>query len=116
MCAMIEKLRMCCWSMAIHAGRRRNRKASNASSSRTPSARQLPRYVAIPTASAPPNDSSCPPSERPTASSKPRQRSEEHTSELQSPDHLVCRLLLEKKKKTQKIQLYKNIKKTKHNK
>src|SRR5258708_20609377 len=27
------------------------------------------------------------------------QRSEEHTSELQSPDHLVCRLLLEKKKK-----------------
>src|SRR5258708_11858504 len=28
------------------------------------------------------------------------ERSEEHTSELQSPDHLVCRLLLEKKKKT----------------
>src|SRR5258708_14364989 len=27
-------------------------------------------------------------------------RSEEHTSELQSPDHLVCRLLLEKKKAT----------------
>src|SRR5438552_8081288 len=29
----------------------------------------------------------------------PPVRSEEHTSELQSPDHLVCRLLLEKKKK-----------------
>src|SRR5947208_12113202 len=29
-----------------------------------------------------------------------RPRSEEHTSELQSPDHLVCRLLLEKKKTT----------------
>src|SRR5690348_18090111 len=29
-----------------------------------------------------------------------RRRSEEHTSELQSPVHLVCRLLLEKKKKT----------------
>src|SRR5258708_14371769 len=29
-----------------------------------------------------------------------RERSEEHTSELQSPDHLVCRLLLEKKKNT----------------
>src|SRR5438876_7604355 len=29
-------------------------------------------------------------------------RSEEHTSELQSPVHLVCRLLLEKKKKKQK--------------
>src|SRR5258708_31102293 len=28
----------------------------------------------------------------------PMHRSEEHTSELQSPDHLVCRLLLEKKK------------------
>src|SRR5258708_31913136 len=28
-----------------------------------------------------------------------RLRSEEHTSELQSPDHLVCRLLLEKKKR-----------------
>src|SRR5258708_25879289 len=27
----------------------------------------------------------------------PPARSEEHTSELQSPDHLVCRLLLEKK-------------------
>src|SRR5437764_2180133 len=29
-------------------------------------------------------------------------RSEEHTSELQSPMYLVCRLLLEKKKKTNK--------------
>src|SRR5690348_17440675 len=29
-----------------------------------------------------------------------QQRSEEHTSELQSPVHLVCRLLLEKKKTT----------------
>src|SRR5258708_9279069 len=29
-----------------------------------------------------------------------KNRSEEHTSELQSPDHLVCRLLLEKKKGT----------------
>src|SRR5258708_25052727 len=32
-------------------------------------------------------------------------RSEEHTSELQSPDHLVCRLLLEKKKKKHNIKL-----------
>src|SRR5258708_38592933 len=31
---------------------------------------------------------------------EPSRRSEEHTSELQSPDHLVCRLLLEKKKQT----------------
>src|SRR5947208_6041765 len=33
-----------------------------------------------------------------TATSTTPVRSEEHTSELQSPDHLVCRLLLEKKK------------------
>src|SRR5437763_6942423 len=31
-------------------------------------------------------------------------RSEEHTSELQSPMYLVCRLLLEKKKKDQEIE------------
>src|SRR5258708_21679059 len=30
-----------------------------------------------------------------------KERSEEHTSELQSPDHLVCRLLLEKKQEQQ---------------
>src|SRR5947208_10018793 len=30
-------------------------------------------------------------------------RSEEHTSELQSPDHLVCRLLLEKKKSRRRL-------------
>src|SRR5258708_18521231 len=34
---------------------------------------------------------------------RPSARSEEHTSELQSPDHLVCRLLLEKKKGRQSI-------------
>src|SRR5690554_7063084 len=33
-----------------------------------------------------------------------KQRSEEHTSELQSRPHLVCRLLLEKKKKKKKYQ------------
>src|SRR5260364_213270 len=33
-------------------------------------------------------------------------RSEEHTSELQSPDHLVCRLLLEKKKKKKSQEHY----------
>src|SRR5258708_13177865 len=36
-----------------------------------------------------------------TSAAKANPRSEEHTSELQSPDHLVCRLLLEKKKLTQ---------------
>src|SRR5256885_12045665 len=36
----------------------------------------------------------------------PRQRSEEHTSELQSPCNLVCRLLLEKKKKVKQQAIY----------
>src|SRR5256885_3626875 len=36
---------------------------------------------------------------------RPRQRSEEHTSELQSPCNLVCRLLLEKKKHTQPLRV-----------
>src|SRR5258708_19076694 len=36
-------------------------------------------------------------------------RSEEHTSELQSPDHLVCRLLLEKKKKAISISLFDHV-------
>src|SRR3712207_8932606 len=35
-----------------------------------------------------------------TSSTFPRTRSEEHTSELQSRQYLVCRLLLEKKKKS----------------
>src|SRR5258708_14824008 len=39
-------------------------------------------------------------------------RSEEHTSELQSPDHLVCRLLLEKKKKKHNLTCYKQSAKT----
>src|SRR2546430_7573569 len=35
-----------------------------------------------------------------------RARSEEHTSELQSQSNLVCRLLLEKKKKISKLMIY----------
>src|SRR5947208_8601443 len=41
-------------------------------------------------------------SSSPARTAPSMRRSEEHTSELQSPDHLVCRLLLEKKKKTDK--------------
>src|SRR5258708_11223190 len=47
-----------------------------------------------------PPDSPKPPSAtrcRKKQKTVPSPRSEEHTSELQSPDHLVCRLLLEKK-------------------
>src|SRR3712207_8503521 len=41
----------------------------------------------------------------PTLADVPGPRSEEHTSELQSRQYLVCRLLLEKKKKNNKVQL-----------
>src|SRR5271165_7467842 len=41
------------------------------------------------------------------------QRSEEHTSELQSRENLVCRLLLEKKKKKNNLKKKKNNKKKK---
>src|ERR1035438_10621454 len=41
-----------------------------------------------------------PPNRRPTSGAR---RSEEHTSELQSLRHLVCRLLLEKKKKVMQL-------------
>src|SRR2546427_7598123 len=41
-----------------------------------------------------------PPKEVKRVTASPRNRSEEHTSELQSQSNLVCRLLLEKKKKS----------------
>src|SRR5258708_26819914 len=55
--------------------------------SRDPGARPLLRRCRIPLAAG-----------HATPVERHRRRSEEHTSELQSPDHLVCRLLLEKKK------------------
>src|SRR5256886_5614520 len=42
-------------------------------------------------------EGSCSDSSSPASSCSSRQRSEEHTSELQSQSNLVCRLLLEKK-------------------
>src|SRR2546422_7695033 len=46
----------------------------------------------------PPSTTCAPTTSAPASSSMPLTRSEEHTSELQSRLHLVCRLLLEKKK------------------
>src|SRR5438552_10414586 len=51
------------------------------------------------TAPLPPHHSFIAPIYAPHSRGGVTDRSEEHTSELQSPDHLVCRLLLEKKKK-----------------
>src|SRR2546422_5029081 len=49
-----------------------------------------------------PRDGEAPWRVRPPPLRRTRSRSEEHTSELQSRLHLVCRLLLEKKKKNNK--------------
>src|SRR5438552_14991203 len=59
----------------------------------------LSLHDALPISS--PDRPACRPNLAPVAPTVPPSlalaRSEEHTSELQSPDHLVCRLLLEKK-------------------
>src|SRR5207244_9964313 len=68
---------------------------------------RFPEVAKPPVASAPRRDDLHPDLHYPGAArgaienlgtSSTESRSEEHTSELQSPDHLVCRLLLEKKK------------------
>src|SRR5690348_18030826 len=60
------------------------------------------------TAMALPGDPSPPTRASGTAAKRKSRRSEEHTSELQSPVHLVCRLLLEKKKKKTPIPQHDN--------
>src|SRR5256886_13724886 len=66
--------------------------------------REAPRTqdAALPRPTRVPRTSSPPPPRGPAAGSGPAaaDRSEEHTSELQSQSNLVCRLLLEKKKRT----------------
>src|SRR2546426_2159545 len=49
------------------------------------------------------------PSTRAGSSSSTASRSEEHTSELQSPCNLVCRLLLEKKKNNKQVHTSSNL-------
>src|SRR4051794_41739574 len=64
---------------------------------------RLPSSEAPRTPTAPPTSTTCVAPARRRSTLKPAVgRSEEHTSELQSPVHLVCRLLLEKKKKKTK--------------
>src|SRR5688500_19112331 len=60
---------------------------------RRPRPRKPPAAATHPPAGAPPH-------RRPRPDRRPGRRSEEHTSELQSPCNLVCRLLLEKKNNT----------------
>src|SRR5437660_9693966 len=74
-----------------------------------PISRLGPRAPAVPPGDSCRASSPCPPPlvspplpSRNRSPRSPSARSEEHTSELQSRGHLVCRLLLEKKKKTQR--------------
>src|SRR5690348_17878780 len=78
------------------------RRSSDLMPSTTPSRRARPTAAPRLPASGPcercaPSRGSCAP--RGSTAPAVATRSEEHTSELQSPVHLVCRLLLEKKKK-----------------
>src|SRR5437879_8033499 len=62
------------------------------------SIRRLSKWIQPPSRA--PASAGCPDRKRGMRRSRaPRRRSEEHTSELQSPMYLVCRLLLEKKKR-----------------
>src|SRR5215510_15400172 len=72
------------------------------SRARTTPKRPRPAPRAAPRARAPPR-----------LASRPRPRSEEHTSELQSRGHIVCRLLLEKKKRHEWLILHLKKKKKK---
>src|SRR5438309_2370606 len=65
---------------------------------RSPSAEKLSVYP-VPTLSIDKSENVASPPTAATVVAPERVRSEEHTSELQSQFHLVCRLLLEKKKK-----------------
>src|SRR2546426_6275525 len=63
--------------------------------------RSIPASPSAPLCSAPPRQSFALTPGPAAGAGSLRPRSEEHTSELQSPCNLVCRLLLEKKKKRQ---------------
>src|ERR1035438_10673022 len=82
----------------LHAGDLRQARCSNGEGSRS----MLPRLVSEVDALAQLVDErSCHRRLRPGRGARKCRRSEEHTSELQSLRHLVCRLLLEKKKNKQ---------------
>src|SRR5690606_39819725 len=64
---------------------------------RDPPAAPVPRPGTAPSRPAPPPLRTAGPEDAPRLPRRRRPRSEEHTSELQSRENLVCRLLLEKK-------------------
>src|SRR3712207_7416255 len=87
---------------------------------RPPRSTLFPYTTLFRSKAAPPNGTRTPPDSRSTRAARPSERagssaatqcpastwrSEEHTSELQSRQYLVCRLLLEKKKKQNYLQI-----------
>src|SRR5438876_6073206 len=96
-----EKRRSATSSATARSNDKRRGKLSSvlicASSARNSRMKSTPssRAAALPQAAVPPNQCTCCRHDRLRLR---KCRSEEHTSELQSPVHLVCRLLLEKKK------------------
>src|SRR6266540_1057571 len=82
-----------------------------ATSSPAPGSRRTDRNRPIASGSAYCSPENPPTKRPPRTSPRASRRSEEHTSELQSHHDIVCRLLLEKKKKTKIPQPQKNKKK-----
>src|SRR5437763_13144931 len=68
-----------------------------------PDVADLDRKVPVPACTAAPGAAACVVYTSGTTGRPKGVRSEEHTSELQSPMYLVCRLLLEKKKRKTKV-------------
>src|SRR5258708_18300361 len=91
------------WSTRVKTRSRKSRsRVTSAESSATSQMRLMEAMVStgyLPLAVSADNITASVPSSTALATSDTSARSEEHTSELQSPDHLVCRLLLEKKNK-----------------
>src|SRR5256885_9062398 len=91
---LVEKLRARCCGGAAKTGTQEQRTKASLRAGSHPSTPATPRSPA-------PRPARSPSLAAPAARHWPR--SEEHTSELQSPCNLVCRLLLEKKKKPKPI-------------
>src|SRR5437879_7111194 len=101
----IDQQRLTASVASIRIGRPTRRNATNRSPSVRAKARSVARRLSRKAATISSFDSAGPPVTPAVTSGnwswRRAIRSEEHTSELQSPMYLVCRLLLEKKKKTE---------------
>src|SRR2546422_2411911 len=93
----VPAMQTCCGQPGWNSG---DREAARALAERLIAQFEECRYVVVPSGSSSKTSGKCAriiPAHEPEGTTKPGGRSEEHTSELQSRLHLVCRLLLEKK-------------------